>query len=141
MHLRRTVRILFIFLLLLGVGVSTWLISRALKENISFYYTPSDAVMGKVVRGVKTRYGGIVKPGSLDRLHGLEIRFLLTDYTHEIPVIYKGILPDLFKEGQGVVVTGFIDGSGTLIASELLAKHDENYLPPKITKNPLTEPS
>jgi cytochrome c-type biogenesis protein CcmE len=137
----RTLRLIFVLLVLLGTGLSSWLIIRALKENISFYYTPTEAITGKVSQGVSTRFGGIVKPRSLDRLHGLEIRFILTDNQHDIPVVYSGILPDLFKEGQGVVVTGFIDENGVLKATELLAKHDENYLPPKITHAPTAQTS
>lgn len=130
----RTLRLIFALLVVLGTGISSWLIVRSLQENISFYYTPTDVAAGKVSKGVQTRFGGIVKPQSLDRLYGLQIRFILTDYEHDVPVVYKGILPDLFKEGQGVVVTGAIDESGTLKAVELLAKHDENYLPPNIKK-------
>jgi cytochrome c-type biogenesis protein CcmE len=124
-------------MVLLGTGVSSWLIIRALKENISFYHTPTEAATGKVDRGLQTRFGGVVKPQSFERLYGLRIRFILTDYENDIPVVYEGVLPDLFKEGQGVVVTGFIQDDGTLKAIELLAKHDENYLPPNIKKPPL----
>ena len=132
----RTVRLIFALLVILGASVSSWLIIRSLRENISFYYTPTEVATGKISRGVQTRFGGVVKPESIDRLHGLEIRFILTDYEHDVPVVYTGVLPDLFKEGQGVVVTGFIEANGTLKAVELLAKHDENYLPPNIKKPP-----
>jgi cytochrome c-type biogenesis protein CcmE len=130
----RTLRLIFTLLIVLGTGVSAWLIIRSLEENISFYYTPTDVATGKIGKEMRTRFGGIVKPQSLERLHGLAIRFILTDYTHEVPVVYEGVLPDLFKEGQGVVVTGSIQSNGTLKAIELLAKHDENYLPPNIKK-------
>jgi cytochrome c-type biogenesis protein CcmE len=132
----RTLRLIFALLVVLGTGISSWLIIRALKENISFYYTPTEAATGKVSRGVQTRFGGVVKAGSIDRLHGLQIRFILTDYENDVPVVYEGVLPDLFKEGQGVVVTGSVGADGILKAVELLAKHDENYLPPNIKKPP-----
>ncbi len=134
----RTLRLVFSLLIVLGTGVSAWLIIRSLEDNISFYYTPTDVAKGKIAQEMKTRFGGIVKPQSLERLQGLTIRFILTDYTHELPVVYKGVLPDLFKEGQGVVVTGSIQSNGTLKATELLAKHDENYLPPNIKKPLIT---
>ena len=128
----QNIRLIFTLVLILGVGLTSWLIIRALEENISLYYTPSDYFNGKIGQFPASRFGGVVKKGSLERSENLHVRFILTDYQHELPVVYNGVLPDLFKEGQGVVVTGFIDDQGVIEASDLLAKHDENYMPPNI---------
>jgi cytochrome c-type biogenesis protein CcmE len=112
------------------VGVAAALVLNALNSNIALYVTPSDVVAGKSPRGQAFRIGGMVKDGSLRR-DNLTVHFVVTDLAKEIPVSYTGILPDLFKEGKGAVVQGRLGPDGNFTASEVLAKHDENYMPPQ----------
>jgi cytochrome c-type biogenesis protein CcmE len=111
------------------IGVAAALVLNALNSNIALYVTPSDVVAGKSPRGQAFRIGGMVKDGSLRR-DNLTVHFVVTDLAKEIPVSYTGILPDLFKEGKGAVVQGRLGPDGKFTASEVLAKHDENYMPP-----------
>src|SRR5215208_6870088 len=111
------------------VGVAAALVLNALNSNIALYVTPSDVVAGKSPRGQAFRIGGMVKDGSLRR-DNLTVHFVVTDLAKDIPVSYTGILPDLFKEGKGAVVQGRLESDGRFTASEVLAKHDENYMPP-----------
>jgi len=115
---------------LAAVGVAAALVLNALNSNIALYVTPSDVVAGKSPRGQAFRIGGMVKDGSLRR-DNLTVHFVVTDLAKEIPVSYTGILPDLFKEGKGAVVQGRLGPDGNFTASEVLAKHDENYMPPQ----------
>jgi cytochrome c-type biogenesis protein CcmE len=115
---------------LLAVGTAAALVLNALNSNIALYVTPSEVAAGKAPRGQAFRIGGMVKDGSLRR-ENLTVHFVVTDTAREIPVSYTGILPDLFKEGKGAVVQGRLDADGTFAASEVLAKHDENYMPPE----------
>lgn len=112
------------------VGIASALVLNALNSNIALYVTPSDVVAGKSPRGQAFRIGGMVKDGSLKR-DNLTVHFIVTDTAKEIPVSYTGILPDLFKEGKGAVVQGRLGPDGNFTASEVLAKHDENYMPPQ----------
>lgn len=114
----------------LAVGVAAALVLNALNSNIALYVTPSDVAAGKSPRGQAFRIGGLVKDGSLRR-DNLTVHFVVTDNAKEIPVSYTGILPDLFKEGKGAVVQGRLGPDGKFTASEVLAKHDENYMPPQ----------
>ena len=123
-------RALWIVAALVAIGVAALLILNALNSNIALYVTPSEVVAGKAPQGQAFRIGGMVKDGSLRR-DGLTVHFVITDLVKDIPVAYTGILPDLFKEGKGAVIQGRLDGSGQFIASEVLAKHDENYMPPE----------
>ena len=123
-------RALWIVAALVAIGVAALLILNALNSNIALYVTPSEVVAGKAPPGQAFRIGGMVKDGSLRR-DGLTVHFVITDLVKDIPVAYTGILPDLFKEGKGAVIQGRLDGSGQFIASEVLAKHDENYMPPE----------
>ena len=123
-------RALLIVAALVAIGVAALLILNALNSNIALYVTPSEVVAGKAAQGQAFRIGGMVKDGSLRR-DGLTVHFVITDLVKDIPVAYTGILPDLFKEGKGAVIQGRLDGSGQFIASEVLAKHDENYMPPE----------
>jgi len=123
-------RALWIVAALVATGVAALLILNALNSNIALYVTPSEVVAGKAPPGQAFRIGGMVKDGSLRR-DGLTVHFVITDLVKDIPVAYTGILPDLFKEGKGAVIQGRLDGSGQFIASEVLAKHDENYMPPE----------
>jgi len=117
---------------LLVVGVATVLILNAFQSNLVFFFTPSQVANGEVPQGRSFRIGGMVEDGSLVRENdGLTVRFIVTDTAKRVPVTYKGILPDLFKEGKGAVAQGKLDADGTFVASEVLAKHDENYMPPE----------
>ncbi len=126
-------RLLIILLFFLSVGSSVWLVFRALDESMLYFYTPSDIEKRNVQNGVKLRLGGIVKEGSVKRVPDtLETIFLVTDFDHEKYVTFSGILPDLFREGQGVIVEGQILSDGNIRATKVLAKHDENYMPPEV---------
>ena len=123
-------------LLLLGLGAAAALMFTAFRENIMYFYTPTDLVGGEVSTGAPVRLGGLVKAGSVQHLdredHIAEVRFVLADCDHELAVRYEGILPDLFREGQGIVALGQVRADGVFVASEVLAKHDENYMPPEV---------
>lgn len=125
------------FALIIGalavIGTAAALILNAFEENLVFFFTPSQVAAGEAPKNRAFRIGGMVKEGSVQR-DGVNVRFVVTDTAHDIPVTYTGILPDLFREGKGVVAQGKLDGSGTtptFKASEVLAKHDENYMPPE----------
>jgi len=126
----RQKRIAMIVGALIAVGLAVVLILNALNSNIALYVTPSDVAAGKSPTGQAFRIGGMVKDGSIKR-DGLTVHFVITDMVKDIPVAYTGILPDLFKEGKGAVIQGRLDPNGQFIASEVLAKHDENYMPPE----------
>jgi cytochrome c-type biogenesis protein CcmE len=115
---------------LIAVGLVAVLILNALNSSIALYVTPSEVAAGKSPAGQAFRIGGMVKDGSVKR-DGLTVNFVITDMVKDISVAYTGILPDLFKEGKGAVIQGRLDPSGKFIASEVLAKHDENYMPPE----------
>ncbi|MCX7239624.1 MAG: cytochrome c maturation protein CcmE [Burkholderiales bacterium] len=112
------------------LGIAAALVLNALNSNIALYVTPSEVAAGKAPKMQAFRIGGLVKDGSLHR-DNLTVHFVMTDMAHEVPVSYTGILPDLFKEGKGAVVQGKLETSGDFTASEVLAKHDENYMPPE----------
>lgn len=125
-------RFVFIGLGLLTLGVATVLVLNAFQSNLVFFFTPTQVASGEVPQGKSFRIGGMVEDGSLVRENdGLTVRFSVTDTAKSVPVTYKGILPDLFKEGKGAVAQGQLGADGTFIASEVLAKHDENYMPPE----------
>jgi len=122
-------------LVVAGVAVSAALALQAFRENVLFFFSPSEVIAGDapVERGF--RLGGMVADGSVAREEGsLTIDFVVTDYAHSIPVSYTGVLPDLFGEGQGVVVRGEMNENGSFTAQEVLAKHDENYMPPEVAE-------
>ena len=123
-------RALIIVAGLVAIGVAALLILNALNSNIALYVTPSEVSAGKAPKDQAFRIGGMVKEGSLRR-DGLTVHFVITDLVKDIPVAYTGILPDLFKEGKGAVIQGRMNANGEFIASEVLAKHDENYMPPE----------
>jgi cytochrome c-type biogenesis protein CcmE len=123
-------RALIIVGALATLAIAAVLILNALNSNIALYVTPSEVAAGKAPKDQTFRIGGMVKDGSLKR-DELVVHFIITDLVKEIPVSYKGILPDLFKEGKGAVVQGRLNPDGQFIASEVLAKHDENYMPPE----------
>jgi len=115
---------------LVALGTASALVLNALNSNIALYVTPSEVVAGHAPQGRAFRIGGLVKQGSLHR-DNLTVHFVITDLAQEVPVAYTGLLPDLFKEGKGAVVQGRLEQGGRFTASEVLAKHDENYMPPE----------
>ena len=123
-------RALMIVGALATLAIAAVLILNALNSNIALYVTPSEVAAGKAPKGQTFRIGGMVKDESLRR-DGLTVHFVITDLVKDIPVAYTGILPDLFKEGKGAVIQGRMNTDGEFIASEVLAKHDENYMPPE----------
>ena len=126
-------KIYLIIFFLLSIGLITFFILRALEKNIDLYLTPSDVKAADFNQPNDFKLGGMVKVGSLEKLEGLEISFIVTDFESEMTVIYEGVLPNLFKENSGVVATGSLNSEQNLfIATEILAKHDENYMPVKI---------
>jgi cytochrome c-type biogenesis protein CcmE len=125
-------RFAFIGLGLLALGVATVLVLNAFQSNLVFFFTPTQVASGEVPQGRSFRIGGMIEDGSLVRdSDGLTVHFIVTDTAKRVPVTYKGILPDLFKEGKGAVAQGQLGADGTFVASEVLAKHDENYMPPE----------
>jgi cytochrome c-type biogenesis protein CcmE len=135
MRLRKRQRLTLVVLALLLLGGASGLVLFALSDSVAFFVTPSDIASGKVDVDKRFRLGGLVVEGSVERPgnDGL-VRFRLTDQAHEVPVRYRGILPDLFREGQGIVAQGVLDADGVFTASEVLAKHDENYMPPEVAE-------
>ena len=115
---------------LVALGVATALVLKALEGNLTLFVTPSDVAANKAPQGRAFRIGGMVEKGSLKR-DGVEVRFVVTDTAKTIPVLYRGPLPDLFREGKGVVAQGTLGADGVFQAREVLAKHDENYMPPE----------
>jgi cytochrome c-type biogenesis protein CcmE len=115
---------------LASLGIAAALALNALDSNIALYVTPSEVAAGKAPQGKAFRIGGLVKEGSVKR-QDMTVRFVITDTAKEIPVAYTGILPDLFRDGKGAVVQGRLGGDGVFAATEVLAKHDENYMPPE----------
>jgi len=117
---------------LAALGLIAALVFNALDDNMAFFHTPTDVQEGKAPQNKVFRIGGLVQKGSLTRQpDGVTLTFVVTDTVHDIPVRYKGILPDLFQEGKGVVAQGKLGADGIFTASEVLAKHDENYMPPE----------
>jgi len=126
-------KIYLIIFFLLSISLITFFILRALEKNIDLYLTPSDLKAVDFNQPDDFKLGGMVKVGSLEKLGGLEISFVVTDFESEMTVIYEGVLPNLFKENSGVVATGTLNAEqNQFIATEILAKHDENYMPVKI---------
>jgi cytochrome c-type biogenesis protein CcmE len=115
---------------LASLGIAAALLLNALDSNIALYVTPTEVAAGKAPQGKAFRIGGLVKEGSIQR-NDMTVRFIMTDTAKDIPVAFTGILPDLFKEGKGAVAQGKLDAGGVFVASEVLAKHDENYMPPE----------
>lgn len=118
-----------------GVGVLTLaaaLVLTALRDSIVFFNSPTEIVEKQITPGTRVRLGGLVKPGSLERGDKLAVRFAVTDGNHDIRVAYQGLLPDLFREGQGVVAEGVIEPGGSFRADTVLAKHDERYMPKEV---------
>ncbi len=126
-------RMMLVGLIVLGVGAAAAFALTAFQDNLLYFYSPSDVVAGKAPADRVFRVGGMVPEGSFTRPSGsLEAHFELTDFAHNVKVSYTGVLPDLFREGQGVIARGRMTSDGVFIAEEVLAKHDENYMPPEV---------
>ncbi|GFM49442.1 cytochrome c maturation protein CcmE [Pseudomonas capsici] len=131
----RKKRLLIILAILAGVGIALALALSALKENINLFYTPTQIANGEAPLDTRIRAGGMVAKGSLQRsTDSLDVRFVVTDFSKSVTITYRGILPDLFREGQGIVALGKLNAEGVVVADEVLAKHDEKYMPPEVTK-------
>ena len=129
---RRHRRIAFIVAGLAGLGIATYLVASAFRNNLVFFFSPSQVAAKEAPVNRTFRVGGLVQNGTLERdKDGLTVRFVVTDTAANVPVVYKGILPDLFKEGRGCVAQGRLDAAGVFHADQVLAKHDENYMPPE----------
>ena len=127
---RRHRRITFIVVGLVGLGVAAYLATSAFRNNLVFFFSPTQVAAKEAPVDRTFRIGGLVQEGSLKR-DGLNVQFTVTDTAYNVPVVYKGILPDLFKEGRGCVAQGKIGTDGVFHADQVLAKHDENYMPPE----------
>jgi cytochrome c-type biogenesis protein CcmE len=122
--------------IVVGVSIAGALALSAFRNNVTFFFDPSQVVAGQVPAGERFRLGGMVTKGSVQRAPGsLELHFVVTDFAHDVPVSYSGVLPDLFREGAGVVAQGRLRSDGTFVADEVLAKHDEKYMPPAVAKS------
>ena len=131
----RKQRLYALIAVLIGSLLATWLVVSALSENMNLFYSPSEILEADIDENVLIRAGGMVKQGSIEKSKdSLNVRFTVTDYQNELIINYEGILPDLFDENAGVVVRGNLKTDGTFKAIEVLAKHDENYMPPEVAK-------
>jgi cytochrome c-type biogenesis protein CcmE len=129
-------RLALVLGILAGVSIAAALAFSAFRQNVTFFFDPTEVAAGKVPAGERFRLGGMVKEGSLRRTAGsLEVNFVVTDFSHEVPVSYGKLLPDLFREGAGVVAHGRLRADGTFVADEVLAKHDEKYMPPEVARS------
>ena len=134
--IKRKKRIYLISLFFLTIATSIYLILWALRDNIVFFYSPTEIQQKISIKEInemsKLRLGGMVKESSIKQLNDGSINFIITDFNKEMIVFYKGIIPDLFKEEQGVIAEGSVNKEGMFIANSILAKHDENYMPPEV---------
>jgi cytochrome c-type biogenesis protein CcmE len=122
--------------IVVGVSIAGALALSAFRQNVTFFFDPSQVAAGQVPVGERFRLGGMVTKGTVQRAPGsLEVHFVVTDFAHDVPVSYSGVLPDLFREGAGVVAQGHLRADGTFVADEVLAKHDEKYMPPAVAKS------
>ncbi|MBC7103250.1 MAG: cytochrome c maturation protein CcmE [Parvibaculum sp.] len=129
---RKQRRATFIFVSLGILGLAAGLVLFALSDSVTFFYSPSDVAERGVEPGERIRLGGLVEEGSFQKLGDATVRFNVTDFVETMTVTYRGVLPDLFREGQGVVAEGAIQADGSFAADKVLAKHDENYMPPEV---------
>lgn len=128
----RRQRLMLIGLMVAGIGLAAAFALKSFNENLMYFFSTTDVAEGKAPNDALFRIGGMVVKGSVERPEGLLVRFKLTDFNKDVWVEYTGILPDLFREGQGIVARGRLNGHGVFIAEEVLAKHDENYMPPEV---------
>lgn len=128
-------RLTWVLGILAGVGLAAVFALNAFRENVMLFFDPSQVMAGEAPIDKRFRLGGMVEPGSVRRAAGsLEMDFVITDFQKSVPVRYEGVLPDLFRENQGVVAHGRLGGDGIFVADEILAKHDENYMPPEVAR-------
>jgi cytochrome c-type biogenesis protein CcmE len=128
-------RITLVVGILAGVSIAGLLALNAFRENVMFFFDPSQVAAGEAPIEKRFRLGGMVRPGTVDRQAGsLDMSFVVTDFKHDVRVVYSGVVPDLFRENQGVVAHGRLGSNGVFVADEILAKHDENYMPPEVAK-------
>lgn len=133
MRAKRKRRLLTVGFLVVGLGAGAALTLMALNENINLFFTPTQALAGAPPPGGRYRIGGMVLPGSVEKsADDIKVRFIVSDFAAEVQLEYAGILPDLFRAGQGVVAEGRMDERGVFIADRVLARHDENYMPPEV---------
>lgn len=133
MHPKRKQKLILVGLMVAAVAIAAGFILTAFNSNIQLFFSPSEVVAGEVPDGAEFKVGGLVAANSIRRVgDGLTVEFDLTDEVETIPVQYTGILPDLFKEGQGTVSVGRLNENGVFVADKVLAKHDENYMPPEV---------
>ena len=129
----RKKRLYIVLAIIAGVGIAVALALSALQQNINLFYTPTQIANGEAPQDTRIRAGGLVEEGSVKRSSdSLDTDFVVTDGARSVTIRFTGILPDLFREGQGIVAMGKLDANGVLIADEVLAKHDENYMPPEV---------
>lgn len=132
---RKRRRLLMVLIGLAGLGVAAALVLLAFEESIVFFYSPSELAQKQIPPERRFRLGGLVEEGSVSKAEdGLTVRFTITDLGETVPVVFTGFLPDLFREGQGVVAEGMLDAAGVFVASDVLAKHDESYMPPEVAE-------
>lgn len=129
---RKQSRLVFVAIALAAVGLAVGVAMMALRDNIVFFYSPSEIAQKDVQAGARVRIGGLVKQGSVARSDDRAVAFEITDFVKDARVVYRGLLPDLFREGQGVVAEGRLDDRGVLQADSVLAKHDEKYMPREV---------
>ncbi|ACE85227.1 cytochrome c maturation protein CcmE [Cellvibrio japonicus] len=135
MHPQRKQRLMIVLFIVVFSSLAVGLIAYALRENINLFYPPSKIAAGDVPHNTRIRAGGCVKPGSVVRSQeNLDVRFVITDGNADVVVSYTGILPDLFAEGEAAVINGIVTEAGDIQASEVLAKHDETYMPPEVAE-------
>lgn len=133
MHPIRKKRLTIVLFLLAGLSIAVALTTYALRQNINLFYDPTQISAGEAPVDVRIRAGGMVEEGSVKRdTESLKVEFLVTDFNASVPIEYVGILPDLFAEGQGIVAMGRLNNEGRFVADQVLAKHDENYMPPEV---------
>ncbi len=132
---KRQSRMMWVGVLVAGIALAATLGFRAFRSNMMYFYTPSDLVAKSVSTDARVRLGGLVEKGSVQRGEGLLVSFTLADCAQKVLVRYEGILPDLFREGQGIVAAGQLSADGSFKADEVLAKHDENYMPPELASS------
>jgi cytochrome c-type biogenesis protein CcmE len=142
MNPKRKKRLIIILAIVLGSSTAIGLTLYALNQNINLFYSTTQIANGEAPKDARIRVGGMVVKGSLKRAtDSLRVEFTLTDYAHTTTVVFTGILPDLFREGQGIIAQGKLDANGVFQADEVLAKHDENYMPPEIKDSLKNKPA
>lgn len=135
MHPKRKKIMIGVIALVIGISVAVTLALKAFQENLMYFFSPSEVIAGEAPENRNFRIGGLVVEDSVVRdRDSLLVEFVLTDTVNQVKVSYDGILPDLFREGQGIVANGRLNNKGVFVASEVLAKHDENYMPPEVAE-------